>query len=485
MQNSSLKKEIIKSSVISFITKYAGAVLQIGISMILARVLSPNEYGVVAIVTVLSSFLALVGQVGMSPAIIQNDFEDREIVSLYNISVIFGGILSLAFGFSGRYIAEIYENDAYISLVIVLAIALFFDTSVMVPGALLRKQKKFFTIGVIEISASLVSSLFTLIFALMGYSYYALVIGTCVNSIINFVVKWKVSKLSYCLIIDFKPLKRIFSFTIFQLFTNLLTYFSGNIDNLVIGKLFGARDLGIYDKAFIIMRYPLNYLGTAITQVLHPIMSERKNDKDTICHTFVKMSLFMTYFGIISSVFLGFNAENVIFIMFGEKWLEAAPVLRAFSFSIWASMTISLFSSFFQTMGRTDINFYANLLLAINTVVGVVIGAFLKKSLVVVALVIGLGYWGVYFLFSFVLIKVLLKNKMRYLYKQLLKPVILACILIASSIISERAIEESSLVFFAVSLLVIVIESVLFMSYFEKIDMVGTTKDFINKMTRK
>lgn len=485
MQNSSIKAEIIKSSVISFITKYAGAALQIIISMALARVLTPDEYGIVSIVTVLSSFLALVGQVGMSPAIIQNDLEDREVISLYNISILFGGILALLFGFSGKYIALIYENEAYISLVMLLAIALFFDTSVMVPGAILRKQKKFFIIGAIEISASLISSLITLILALMGYSYYALVFGTCISSIINFAAKWKFSKLSYKFIYDIQPLKKIFRFTIFQLLTNLLTYFSGNIDNLAIGKMFGTRSLGIYDKAFILMRYPLNYLGTAITQVLHPIMSERKNDKGIIYHTFIKMSLFMAYFGIFSSVFLWFNAESIILIMFGEQWLEAVPILRAFCFSIWASMTNSLFGSFFQTLGRTDINFCAYLILTVNTIIGVMIGTLLKKSLVVVALIIGFGYWIVYFLFSFVLIKILLKNKISILYKQLLKPFLLACILVISNVLCEQFIGKEKFLFLVISLLVVVVESVLFISYLEKIPISEIIKKLVGKLMPK
>ena len=149
-----LFSELKQGVVIVFISRYASIFFQIIFTVILARLLTPKEFGVVAIVTVFITFFRLLSEMGLGVGIVQKkDLSDEDISSFFILTIFIAILFGLCFYIFSYAIAAFYKNNVYISIGHLLSITLIFSTLTTVPSSILRKNKKFITIGVIQIIA--------------------------------------------------------------------------------------------------------------------------------------------------------------------------------------------------------------------------------------------------------------------------------------------------------------------------------------------
>lgn len=374
MESISIKK----ATMINFITKYSNIFVQLFINSILARLLTPNDYGIVAIISVFISFFTIISDLGVGPAIIQyKDLKAREISDIFIFTLIVGTISSIGFVIFSYPLSVFYNNDVYISLGLILAISIFFNILNIVPNALLLKNKQFKTLGIRTVAITIIGGIITIILALNGAKYYALVINSVLTAMLTFLFNFYYSKLKIYFKFNMNSIRKIRSYSSYQFGFSIINYFSRNLDNLLIGKIMGQSELGYYDKAYKLMLYPVQNLTHVITPSLHPILSEYQENKEKIYNSYIKIVRLLSLFGVYFSIFCFFSSKEIIFIMFGNQWSESILPFRILSISIWAQMITASSGAIFQSTGKTRPLFIQGVITTSITIICLAIGLLL------------------------------------------------------------------------------------------------------------
>jgi PST family polysaccharide transporter len=151
------------------------------------------------------------------------------------------------------------------------------------------------------------------------------------------------------------------------------------MDNILIGKFMGDASLGLYDRAYKLMLYPVQNLTHVITPVLHPILSEYQDDKDVIYNSYKKVVKILGLIGIPISIFSFFSAAEIINVLYGAGWEKSIPVFKILACTIFIQMMLSSTGSIFQASGKTNKLFLSGTLSAILMVSGILFGVYIGK----------------------------------------------------------------------------------------------------------
>lgn len=378
--------------VITFIAKYSNIIVQLLISSVLARLLGPEEFGVVAIITVFTSFFTILGDMGLGPAIIQNkSLDENNISDIFKFSMIVSVVMAILFyGFS-HFIAFFYSNEIYIKLGVMLSLSVMFSILKIVPNALIYKSKNFKLSGIIQIIANLSIGCITILLAIKGWSYYALVLDSIFKSVLIFILCLYFSRIRLKKGFKISSIKKIGSYSSYQFSFNFINYFTRNLDNILTGKFLGSSTLAYYDKAYKLMLYPIQNLTHVITPVLHPVLSEYQDQPDIIYEAYIKIVKILAYIGVFISVFCFFSSTEIIRIMYGPKWDQTIPIFRVLSLSIVVQMVLSSIGSIFQATGHVDKLFRTGVISSIFTVCAILIGV-ISGSLLVLAIGVTISF---------------------------------------------------------------------------------------------
>ena len=276
VKNISIKK----AAFINAAANYSCVILQLGFSAVLARILLPEDYGVIGVMTVFTTFFSVLANMGIGTAVIQNkELSDYDVSNIFTFNLYVAVGLSIIFAIFSVPLSKFYGNSVYIPIGCLLSVSLFFSTMNMVPNALLMKEKKFVRIGLRMITTTVVSSGIAIVLAKLGLKYYALAAQSIIQVMVNFIWNYSSTRIKLRIKCDFGSVKKIFSFSSYQFAFNVFNYFARNADNLLVAKFMGDTQLGYYDKAYKLALYPEQNLTHVITPVIHPILSEYQDDK--------------------------------------------------------------------------------------------------------------------------------------------------------------------------------------------------------------
>lgn len=354
--------------------KYSSVICAFIANIILARILTPEEYGVVAVVTVFTSFFMLFTDMGFGAGIIQNkELTEDDINSVFSFTIYIGLICMAVFCLFVPAIAFIYSNRVYLPIGYVLSISLFFHSINMVPNGLLMRSKRFAVVGFRTFAVSLVTYAITILLAVRGASYYALVFQSVVYAFLTFLWNYMGTRPKFVLKPRYASLKKILSFSANSFLYDIINYATRNIDSLLTGSMIGEAALGYYNKAYTLMLYPTHYLTNIITPVMHPILSDYR-DKKVIYIKYSKVNHFLTLVGVFISAYCFYAAEELICILYGTDWAAAVPCMKVLSLSIFIQMSVSSCTSIFRSLNRTDLRLKSCLVYAPVQIVMIILG---------------------------------------------------------------------------------------------------------------
>ena len=391
-----LKKEFISGVFYTGLAKYIGIFVSIVVSAILARLISPADFGVVAVATIFINFFSTLTTVGISPAIIQNKtITDRDLKEINCFTILIAFALSILFLLSIPIITLFYgKSELLRDVLILLSISVFFSVAAIVPNAILLKDKEFKFIAIRTFLLQLFFGVISVIGALCGMGIYALLINPIGTSFALLIVNFRKRPIGLS-----KPqkesLNKILSFSVYQMVFNLIYLFYRNIDKLAIGKYFGMSNLGYYEKSYRLMLLPLDNVSSVISPVLHPILSEYQSDKEYMWSVYKKMISFLSEFSFLISAVLYFLAEPIILILYGKNWEPAIPIFRVLALSICFQLIQAPIGAFFQSANRVKDLMLSSLYLLLFMTLCISISVFLHSftifsPLVVVAFFLGL-----------------------------------------------------------------------------------------------
>ncbi|MGB3144335.1 MAG: lipopolysaccharide biosynthesis protein [Maribacter sp.] len=375
----SVQKELRSGLIITAISKYSNIFFELLITILLARLLTPEEFGIVAVILVFTMLFNLLGEIGIGTAIVQNkELQNTQIQSIFNYTILIAIVTAVGFVLISYPIAGFYENVEYIKIGRLLACAILFYILNVVPQAILRKTKQFLKLEGVILLVNIITGVLAIFLAYYGYGYYALIYREILKAFFLFLINIFNIKFVPSRSLKIDGLRLIFNYSLFQFLFNIVNYISRNLASLLISKYMGAANLGFYDRAYRLMLYPAQTLTFVITPVLHPVLAEYQNEPETIHSHYTKILELLAFIGVPLSLFLFSSAEEVILIMYGDQWTPSIPIFKILALTIWSQMTLASTGAIFQALGKTNLLFISGFISAIITTLGVLFGVFSK-----------------------------------------------------------------------------------------------------------
>ncbi len=321
--------QIISSLTWKFLERIGAQSVQLIVSIVLARLLSPNDYGVIAIVTVFINIFNVVIDGGFGSALIQKkEFDNRDFSTVFYFNIIVSLILYLLLFLIAPIIARFYNNDMLVILLRVLGLTLLVSGVKNIQESYVAKKmifKKFFFSTII---GTVISAIIGIGMAFKGYGVWALVAQQLTNIIINTIVLWITVKWRPQIYFSFIRLKRLFSYGIKIFFAVVIDTIYNNIYDLIIGKKYSASDLAYYNKGKQFPNLIIVNINNSIQSVMFPVLSKEQDDisriKEMIRKT-IKMGAFIIFPIMVGMIAV---ANNFIKVLLTEKWLNAVPFLQ-------------------------------------------------------------------------------------------------------------------------------------------------------------
>lgn len=385
--------------------KYSTILIQLVISAVLSRILTPNDYGIVAVVTVFTTLFTTLANLGLGTAVTQfKDLSIEDVQDIFTFSEYFSVALAVIFAIAAYPIAAFYNDMVYVPIVLMLTISILFNALNMIPNALLLREKEFLKVGIRMIVATVVSGLAAIILAFCGAKYYALVIQSILNAFITFVWNYYGSGLKFKVKFSYEPIKHVKSYSLNQFLYNMANYFAQNLDNLLTGKIMGNEMLAYYNKGYTLMRYPVTNIAHVITPVLHPILSDHQNNKKYIYDEFVKISKILSLLGVFITAFCFWADTEIIVCYFGNQWYDAVGPFKWLSTCICVQLLNALFGSIYQSLGCTKQMLHSGIFHISISLLAIIMGAY-TKNITLMAMFVSVSMFVKFFIECCFLIK--------------------------------------------------------------------------------
>ncbi len=358
------------------VAKYSGIVISIIISAILARLISPGEFGIIAIATVFINFISLFTDMGIGPAVIQNNqLNDDDYDNLFTFSLYMGILLTVLSVLLSPYFSRLYGNDELKVIVWILSISLFFSCLNILPNSLMNKYKRFRQIAIRSLLFQISGGIIGVGMAVTGYGVYSLVIPPVIANVGMFCYNFSYYPRKYVMLPQLSSIRKIAYFSVYQFLFTFLNYFSRNTDKLIIGRYMDMKSLGYYEKSYRLMLLPLENVTSIINPVIVPVLSHLQNQREEVARKQEKLIQYISIFSFPIGIFLHFAALEIIGIYYGANWKAAAPIFGILALSIPLQLILSTTGSFYQCIGKTKHLFYNGICNTLCTVTGFLLAA--------------------------------------------------------------------------------------------------------------
>jgi len=369
-----LKQEAVKGVVWSAAEKWGIRGITFFVQLVLARLLMPEEFGLVAYAAVFTSFISLFVDSGFSDAIVQFGKLDREhLDTAFWFSVLSGFAMALVC-FAGADLVATLFHEPRLSLILRwLSPAFICGGLNSVQGSLLRRQLAFKALTMRTLIAVVASGIVAVVLAFLGAGVWSLVVKSLVGSVISVITLWQVSKWRPSFHFSWKHFKELFSFGINITGGDLVDYFSTNADNFLIGYFLGTTALGYYSMAYNLLIMLTDLLVTVPNKVAFPIFSRIQNDLGRFKSAFYEATQLQSFLAF--PVFLGFLvvAPEAVKVFYTEKWIASVPVIQVLMVTGITRSASFFYSSVFRASGKPSWRFGIYALTAVLNVVGFLI----------------------------------------------------------------------------------------------------------------
>lgn len=334
-------------------SRLAIQVLQFGSTIALARLLTPDDFGLVAIVTTLTGFAFLFADLGLGAAIIHSqEATEDELSSAFWINVLAGFGLTGLFVALAEPIARLYGHPD-LRLLIILGSLSFSLSMGVVHSALLQKQMRFRLLGSIELVAVLVYSCAAIGLAAAGAGALSLVLGSIVQTTFFTVALWTAVRWRPRQFLTRRGARALWAYSGHLFGFNVLNYWSRNVDNLLIGKLSTPRELAFYARAYNLMLLPIQQVTVVVGRVLFPALTRLRTDLPRLRTAYLRALRLMVAVSAPLALGLAACAKPFVAVVYGSRWADVAPLLAVLALSAPAQIVAGTTGALYQALGRT------------------------------------------------------------------------------------------------------------------------------------
>lgn len=351
MQN----KKILVNFIWRFAERCGAQLVTFIVSIVLARILAPEDYGTIALITVFTTILQVFVDSGLGTALIQKkDADDMDFSSVFYFNFIVCIILYICMFFSAPFISKFYNDNSLTPVIRVISLTIVISGVKGIQQAYVSKYMMFKRFFFSTIGGTIFSAILGIILAYEGCGVWALVAQQLSNTAIDTLILWLTVKWRPKRIFSWKRLKALLSFGWKLLLSSLLDTCYSNLRNLIIGKLYSSADLAFYNQGDKFPKVIVTNVNTSIDSVLLPTMSGAQDNRERVKNMTRRAIKTSTYIMAPFMMGLAFCAEPIVRLVLTDKWLPCVVFLRIFciTYMFWPVHTANL--NAINAMGRSD-----------------------------------------------------------------------------------------------------------------------------------
>ncbi|NQY97370.1 MAG: lipopolysaccharide biosynthesis protein [Henriciella sp.] len=323
---------------------------------ILARILTPEQFGLIAMAMTLVGFLTTFHDLGISAALVRAEKPTAAFWSSgFWLNFGFGTLMTVLAYFSAPWVAAFFGEPLVEELVRLMSCVLFLHCIFLVPMAWLQRNLKFQTIAVIDLAAILISSTVAIVLALNGCGVWALAWQQILLYAVKAIAGMLLHKAPIRFVFEWAPIKAVLPFSLGLTGTAFVGFLNRNTDNVLIGRFLGADALGFYDRAYLMMRMPMKTLSSGLNFALYPALSAVQSDKGKLGTAYLKTVSVLSV--LVFPMMTGLAVVVVPFVdlLFGSQWGPVAPVLGILAFVGLLQSVGSIANEVWKARGRSGL----------------------------------------------------------------------------------------------------------------------------------
>lgn len=324
-----LKEDTLKALLWSFIERFGNQAIQFIFSIIMARLLMPEEFGLIAMLSIFVAMGNTFVNSGFGQALIQKqDANHIDECSIFYFNILVALFATIILFFCAPLIADFYDQQELVNMSRVLSLIFIFNALGLVQRTLLNKKLDFKTQLKVSLSASLISGIISVGFAFNGFGVWSLIALYLCNDFFNTLFLWLVSSWRPSLIFSMHSLKSMFAFGSKLFIVSLTNSVFVDLHKLIIGKFFNPSALGFYSRADSLYKYPVVILNSVVSQVSFPVYSKIQDDKKRLKHLVRKSLKTITLITFPLMIGIVVVAHPLIEVLLTKKWLPSTLYLQ-------------------------------------------------------------------------------------------------------------------------------------------------------------
>ena len=335
----------------------SGQIVQFVVGMILARLLTPNDYGTVALTGIFFAVAGVLVDCGFGSALIQKkDADELDYNSVFYLNLALSFVAYAVLFFAAPWIADFYDTPVLKDIVRVSAVCFIFGAINAIQGAELTKKMLFHLSFRISLITCLTSAICGVTLALMGYGVWALVWSTLISGFVGVIARWFIIAWRPRLMFSFARLKPLFSYGWKMALVSVIDQFFVNLTGLLIGRFYTKADLAYVGKGRALPRMAMNEVDATLGRVTFPALVLLQDDKDKLRESMRRTMRCSTFFVFPLMVGIAACAKSELLLLYGPQWVPATPymILACFGFALWPFHTINLRG--ILALGRSDVH---------------------------------------------------------------------------------------------------------------------------------
>ncbi len=370
----------------SFAEKIFVQMVSLLISIILARILSPEDYGILALINVFIAIGDALVISGFGLALVQKkDSNEQDFNSICWLNIGFSLILYILLFIGAPFIAKFYENNKLILITRVLGLRLFFLAVNSIQQAYIQKYMIFRKNFIISMIGAILSGIISIILAMSGAGVWSLIVQNLSLVIFNTIFLFMVIEWKPVFECSQRSIKKMWKYGSRVFFATIIDALKDNIRSLVIGKVFSSSDLAFYNQGKRFPQLLVNDIVNSIGKVLFPVFSENQGNIEKN-KKLMRFSIQISSFILLPMIFglIGI-ADNFISLFLTEKWIFCVPYLRILSLVYVTRPINTILKNSLLSIGRSDVNLFHEVVTSIVTIILIFIAAISLKNIQMIA----------------------------------------------------------------------------------------------------
>lgn len=370
-----IKGHSVRGAVVTIAAQGIKFVLQTGSTAVLARLLTPADFGLIAMVEFFTAFIIMFKDLGLSMATIQKkDITHEQISSLFWINVVFSVLLMFITIAISPLVARFYNEPRLTMITIAIGCTLIIGGLNPQHMALLNRQMRFISIAVINIVSLACGIVAAIIGALLGLSYWSLILLTIVQGIVSVIMVWSISGWRPGRPVAGSGVKSMLAYGGNITASNILGYFIRNVDNAIIGHNLGSASLGIYTKSYGLLLLPISQFNSPMQKVIIPALSRLQEEPKQYRRFYLQALATIALVTMPMVAFLFVSIDEIVDILLGNKWQAVVPAFRWLGLAAFLGAINIAPGTLFTTLGRTGTQLRLTLFTAPIIITGFLIG---------------------------------------------------------------------------------------------------------------